>query len=89
MRTWDQLRDEVLREDTAGAAAYIRLALKENNQRELFQAVRNVFAARGTLKGLGLTKAELATLTDAVLSGLPAPRTRKNVHRTVVSRALA
>jgi hypothetical protein len=72
MRTWEQLREEVLHENAEGAAAYIRLAIQENDAPALASAVSNVFAARGGLSGLDLTadeiKAALNALVDTVVS---------------------
>lgn len=68
MRTWEQLRKEVLR-DEATAAAYIRLALEENDLPALVRALRNVHAVRGTLKGLGLRAAELQRVLDLLIAG--------------------
>ncbi len=89
MRTWEEVRQESLKNDAEESAAYLRAAIEENDARFLFQAVSNVFAARGTLKGLGLTKTELVTLTDAVLTGLPASRKPKPARKTAVARVLA
>jgi DNA-binding phage protein len=77
MRTWEQLRKEVLRDDSAAAAAYIRLALEENDLPALMQALRNVHAARGTLKGLGLRAAELQRVLDLLIAEQPRERAQK------------
>jgi DNA-binding phage protein len=70
MRTWEQLREEVLRDDAEGAAAYIRLALEENDGPSFLQAVSNVYTARGTLKGLDLTADELKAALNALVAAV-------------------
>lgn len=89
MRTWEQLRKEVLR-DEATAAAYIRLALEENDLPALVQALRNVHAARGTLKGLGLRAAELQRVLDLLIAEQSRARApKRRTRKTAAARALA
>ncbi len=68
MRTWEQLREEVLHDDAEGAAAYIRLAIQENDAPALAYAVSNVFAARGGLSGLDLTADEIKAALNALVA---------------------
>jgi hypothetical protein len=90
MRTWDEARQESLKNDAEEAAAYLRLALAEKDDPLSLQAVYNVFAARGTLKGLGLTKAELVTLTEIVLpDAIAARRPRKATGKSAIAYARA
>lgn len=88
MRIWEQLREEVLRDDATAAAAYIRLALEENELPALVQALRSVHAARGTLKGLGLRAAELQRVLDLLIAGQPRARLpKRRARKTAVALA--
>jgi hypothetical protein len=72
MRDWEDFLGARLAADPDEAAAYLRLALTEeqDNPAEIQHVAAQVKAARGTLQGLGLTFDEMAQLLDAVT---PAP----------------
>ena len=68
--TWEEMLTRDLRASAQKAAGFLRVALNDDDPRTIVGAVQHIMEARGTLAGLGFTKAEQTRLLDALSRGI-------------------